>query len=152
MNHLSRFVPAAFLAVLAACAAAPPQPVAFESGAVEFHAGDEIVVDEVLSSRGRIEPGALLTVRGRYRLASRDSGTLYLGTTVEGDGAVAGEGQTGSCIVARGEGTFELQHRVPAPCHPHVTFYDVGSGAPFGGRYFGNGPSLLLAKNWSYAR
>ncbi len=68
-----------------------------------------------------------------------------------GEGAVAGEGPTGSCIVARGEGTFELQHRVPAPGHPHVTFYDVRSGEPFGGRYFGNGPSLLLAKNWSSA-
>lgn len=146
-----RWLCTAALAALAGCAAAP-RPVAFEVGAAEFSGGDEIVVEEVCSSSGQIAPGSLVTVRGKYRLASRDSGRLYLGTTTHGASPDQGDDVVSSCTVARGLGAFELQHRIPAPGYLHVTFYDVPSGEPFGGRYFGSGESLLVAKNWPYAR
>lgn len=150
--NLRRWVCTAALAALAGCAASAPVPVAFEIGAAEFSGGDEIVIEEVCSSSGQLDPGAVVTVRGTYRLASRDSGSLYLGTTTQGTAAVAGDASASSCVVARGSGAFVLQHRMPAPGHLHVTFYDVQSGAPFGGKYFGRGAGLLVAKDWSYAR
>src|SRR5690606_6089602 len=142
----------AAIAALVGCSASAPLPVAFEVGAVEFSGGDEIVVEEVCSSSGQIAPGAVVTVRGKYRLVSRDSGTLYLGTTTHGTTQVHSDTTGSRCIVARGSGEFELRHRIPAPGYLHVTLYDVQSGAPFGGKYFGRGESLLVAKNWSYAR
>lgn len=148
---LRRWVFTAALAALAGCSVTP-RPVAFEVGAVEFSGGDEIVVEEVCSSSGQIAPGAVVTVRGRYRLASKDSGNLYLGTTTHGDSVPQGDDVVSGCLVTRGKGAFELQHRMPAPGYLHLTFYDVQSGLPFGGKYFGSGESLLVAKNWSYAR
>lgn len=149
---LRRWVCTAALAALAGCAASARLPVAFEIGATEFAAGDEIVVEEVSSSSGQLDPGAVVTVRGKYQLASRDSASLYLGTTTRGPAAVHGDASASSCVVARGSGKFELQHRIPAPGHLHVTFYDLQSGASFGGRYFGRGESLLVTKGWSHAR
>jgi hypothetical protein len=150
--NLQRWVCMAAMAALAGCSAAAPMPVAFEVGAFQFSGGDEILVEEVCSSSGHIAPGAVVTVRGRYRLASRDSGNLYLGTTTHGHSSVLGDDTASSRLVARGSGAFELQHRIPASGYLHVTFYDVQSGAPFGGKYFGRGESLLVAKDWSYAR
>lgn len=150
---LRRWMCAAALAALSGCSAVAPQPVAFELGAVQFSGGDEIAVEEVCSSTGQLDAGALVTVRGKYRLASRDVGTLYLGTTTHGVVRDAhGDAPSSSVTVARGSGTFELQHRIPAPGYLHVTFYDLSSGGPFGGQYFGHGQSLLVAKDWSYAR
>lgn len=142
----------AVLAALAACSTTNGKSTAFELGAAEFHGGDTLVLDEVRSSTGTFAPGSLVTIRGRYRLASRESGTLHFGTTVQ-EGADAGPAEPKArLVVARGGGTFELEHRVPSPGHLHVTFYDVVSGQPFGGQYFGKGESLLVAKSWPYAR
>lgn len=138
--------------VLVGCTTSAPRSVAFELGAMEFFGGDGIVVEEVCSSSGQLDPGAVVTVRGKYHLATRDSGTLYLGTTTQATVAADGEPIASSCIVARGSGSFELRHRIPGPGHLHVTFYDLQSGAPFGGQYFGRGESLLIAKDWPYVR
>lgn len=138
----------AALLLVAGCATVSPG-VPFEVGATEFHGDDRIVIEEVVSDRGDLSPGATVTVRGRYRLASREVGTLYFGTTTRGqevEGNVGGRRE-----VSRGSGQFELEHRIPAPGYLHVTFYDVESSAPFGGTYFGRGDSLLTAKSWSYS-
>ena len=71
----------ALVSALAACATSAPGDVRFELGAAEFPGGDEIVVDHVASSTGDFSPGAVVTVRGRYVLASRATGRLVLGTT-----------------------------------------------------------------------
>lgn len=140
------------LAALAACASAPSQPTAFELGASEFRDGDELVIEDVRSSTGSFSAGSEVTIRGRYRLASRDAGVLYFGTTVQ-EGASAGPAQPKSAFdVVRGAGEFEFVHRVTTPGHLHLTFYDAVFGQPFGGQYFGKGESLLLAKTWAYAR
>jgi hypothetical protein len=45
---------------------------------------------------------------------------------------------------------FVLEHTVPGPGYPHVTFYDLETGKPFGGSYFGSGDSLLIQKQLWY--
>lgn len=134
-----------------ACATPSPAGIRFELGAMEFHGGDALVIENVQSTTGGFAPGSLVTVRGRYHLASRDSGTLLLGTTTQGTATQDPE-PAGHVPVARGSGSFELQHRIPAAGHLHVTFYDPATGAPFGGQYFGTGDTLLQTKNWSYER
>jgi hypothetical protein len=142
----------AVAAVFAACSTVSSDGVSFELGAAEFHGGDQIVVEDVLSTTGGFSPGSVVTVRGSYCLASRDAGTLYLGTTFQGNLGDRPAEPRGQVAVHRGTGRFELQHRVPAPGHLHVTFYDPESGRPFAGQYFGRGESLLISKEWAYAR
>ena len=142
----------ALVSALAACATSAPGDVRFELGAAEFPGGDEIVVDHVASSTGDFSPGAVVTVRGRYVLASRATGRLELGTTETGSAGERFMSPNEQVVVDRGSGQFELAHRVPAAGFLHVTLYDPDSGRPFGGQYFGRGDSLLVAKDWSYAR
>ena len=150
MRNLGGALCAAFL--LAACSSVAPDGLAFELGAAEFHQGDQLVIEQAHSSTGAFEPRAVVTILGRYTLASRPNGTLYFGTTrTEGTGTRAM--QPGARLeVSQGSGTFELQHEVPGPGHLHVTFYDPQSGAAFGGQYFGVGDTLLVEKGWAYQR
>jgi hypothetical protein len=138
--------------VLAACATVGSRHVPFELGAAEFHGGDRVTIEDVQSTTGSFSPGSVVTVRGRYSLASRHTCTLYLGTTVtEGDRSDSSDARQ-SCRVAHGSGAFELQHHIPAEGWLHVTLYDVGTGQPFAGQYFGSDRTLLVAKDWSYSR
>ena len=65
-------------AVVAGCSTsadtATRSPVAFEIGAREFTLGDEVVIEELLSTGPDISRGDFVTVRGSYRLESRRSG------------------------------------------------------------------------------
>ena len=147
------------LVALASCAAIanPPSkdgsPATFELGAAEFLDDDLIVVEQVLSSSGQITAGATLTVRGKYALGSREAAWLYLGVTATtSDGATTKVGPHQRSEVPLGEGDFELRLVVPGPGYPHVTFYDVATGKPFGGLYFGSGDSLLRTQAWTNAR
>lgn len=143
-----------FLVLVAstACATVPADGIPFELGAAEFHGGDRIVIDHVHSTTGGFAPGSLVTIRGSYQLASRDAGTLYFGTTTTDPACVRQPEPAEHGKVTRGSGTFALQHRIPAAGHLHVTFYDLDSGQPFGGQYFGKDDSLLVTKAWAYTR
>ncbi len=149
------------LAALATASCAGPEvsssadaeDIAFELGAIEFPVDDLVLIEAVRSSVGAITPGAVLTVSGEYTLRSRDRAALYFGTTETetGDGPTPTDARQ-QVEVGLGSGRFELTQVVPGPGYPHVTFYDVSTGKPFGGLYFGNGETLLHVKAWSYAR
>lgn len=140
------------LAASTACSTVPDAGIPFELGAAEFHGGDRIVIEHVQSTTGGFAPGSLVTIRGSYHLASRDAGTLYFGTTTNDPAYSQQPEPEAQEKVTRGSGTFALQHRIPAAGHLHVTLYDLDSGQPFGGQYFGRDDSLLVTKAWAYAR
>ena len=145
-------------AVLAACSSAPraivglPVPIAFELGASELAAGDEIVIEELRSSGPAIAPGDVVTVRGTCRLSSHESGTLYFGTTtIESNQTSRADLSSQTSVVTRGSSSFELTQRIPAAGYLHVTLYDVKSGKPFSNVYFGQGDGVMRTKSWSNA-
>ncbi|MEZ5987796.1 MAG: hypothetical protein R3F30_01450 [Planctomycetota bacterium] len=150
-----RIVAVIVLATLATCrstsGSAGSGTIPVELGARAFNGGDDIVIEEVASDRGDLGPGAVVTVRGRYRLGSRERATLYFGTTVTTD-VRAPDSPDEQEVVGEGDGTFELTHRVPGPGYLHLTYYDLGSGRPFGGVYFGRGDGVLREMTWSYTR
>lgn len=126
------------------------EPVEFELGAQDFPGGDSIVIEEVIGEYGVLLPGSQVIVEGTYELVSREHGALLLSVTNSGaDGpTVLEHGQ--QLLVERGAGTFELWMTMPDQGWPHVTFYDVDSGGPFAGVYFGVGESVLHEKSWPY--
>ncbi|MFT5199371.1 MAG: hypothetical protein ACI87O_002040 [Planctomycetota bacterium] len=142
---------------LLACTAPRPMssigshPLDIEIGASDYPFGDGIEIESVASSTGRIEGESVLTVRGTYDLSSRDSATLYLGTTSTSSAIVTPRSAVkNSSVIKKGAGQFVLEHTVPGPGYPHVTFYDLETGKPFGGSYFGSGDSLLIQKQLWY--
>jgi hypothetical protein len=148
----------AIIGSIPACSVAPAgieaRPISFEVGVRDFGPRDDLVIDEVRSTDTTLSAGSLVTVRGRYRLGTRESARLYLGTTTSGTQGsdVLPEQQT---RVDRGDGSFELVHRIPAAGHLHVTYYDPNSGRPFGGLYFGQSTGdldVLRSKSWAYDR
>lgn len=140
------------LAALSSCAMlAETTDTAYEVGALEFQAGDELIIDRLDLDRSDFEPGAIIRVEGRYRLDSRSAATLYLGTTVSNASEASFNPKESNRItVESGEGTFALTHRIPGHGYPHLTFYDRETGAPFGGIYFGKGETVLHERSWSY--
>lgn len=114
-----------FLAVLsivplAACALTPPssmKPVPFR--VVErFEApGDWIEIEDVSSDHSQLVASATVRVRGNYRLASRESGTILFGLT---NGAFDGET---SRTLQRGAGRFDFSMYVKLPGDAHVSLY-----------------------------
>jgi hypothetical protein len=79
--------------------------------------GDELVLDTVESDSATLAPGATVRVRGRYRLASLDAGTLYFGVT---NGQCFGDT---SRPVWRGSGEFDFTLHVVEPGDLHVSLY-----------------------------
>ncbi|MDF1838180.1 MAG: hypothetical protein P1V35_09950 [Planctomycetota bacterium] len=132
-----------------------PYPMEYEIGASDFPFGDHITIDRVLASSSHLLEGTTLTVHGTYDLRSRDEATLYLGTTatedVERKPKPEGELPNHSKVL-QGQGSFVMQHTIPGPGYPHVTFYDLETGKPFGGSYFGNGDTLFTERELWYGR
>jgi hypothetical protein len=154
-----RFLSLAAAALSVSCAAVSSSPdvpisdVAFEIGDSDFPYGDFVTIDDVRSSNGTLDPGAIVAVSGRYALRSRESARLYLGTTTNGPvGGVVKVADTQSMLVQKGEGTYTLAYVVPALGNPHVTLYDVVDGGPFAGVYFGVGSSVLRSGKLDYSR
>jgi len=106
------------LLALAACASThAPTSTPFHV-VEEFAApGDEIALDSVTSDTGTLVPGATIRVRGRYRVASIERGTLFFGIS---NGAC-----TGATLreVVRGAGEFDFTMHVKEPGYLHVSLY-----------------------------
>ena len=133
----------ASLLLASACVSAAAGPVPVELGSQGFLPGDAIVIEEVWSTTGDLREGAEVVVSGRVSLASHELAQLYLGTT-----SVEPALYFGQVIVEAGTTPFELAHVLPASGRPHLSFYDIHTGAPFGGVSFGTGVYLQAAKAW----
>ena len=104
------------------------------------------------SSSGDFTVGSTLTVSGSYALVSRDQAKLYFGVT-ETDASTKSSVEQPDCALQlnAGTGTFEMSHTLQAEGFPHVTFYDLDSGKPFGGVYFGRDGNVFSHELTHYA-
>ncbi len=126
----------------------PEVEVPFELGATELAPGDHITVDRIVGDRSSLEVGGHYRVHGRYRLTSHPSAKLLLSvTTTERDA----RSTPTSTQIEVGEGTFALPLTLTAAGYPHITLYEVETGRPFSGVYFGHDGWLLGTKSWRYA-
>ncbi|MFO0555499.1 MAG: hypothetical protein U0271_44390 [Polyangiaceae bacterium] len=125
--------------------------VRFELGATEFFGGDSIEITSVKADRSQFELGGTYEVRGRYKLVTRDAATLLLSVTAtDTGGGRSPSDPSSSRVLGRGEGEFVLHTTLTYFGKPHLTFYGVENGRPFGGVYFGLGEWLLTEKTWPY--
>jgi len=123
-------------------------PVAVVLGPKAFRDGDVIEITAVRATSPKLEQGDSVTVRGRFRLASRDQAELALFLTqTEGDG---GDETDASQVVRvkRGGGDFELRATIRHRGVLHLTLYDE-RGWPFGGVYFGTAAQMKRIEGWS---
>ena len=137
-------------------------PIAFELGANELAVGDEITIEELRGTSSVPAPGVVVTVRGKCKLCSHESGLLYFGTTTIApkqsmESTVSGHSTNSvrerqTCVMPRGTNSFELTQRIPATGYMHVTLYEVDSGLPFSSLYFGQGEGVLRKKSWTNKR
>ncbi|MEQ9499101.1 MAG: hypothetical protein RIT81_19625 [Deltaproteobacteria bacterium] len=129
-------------------AAEPGVAVPFEVGATELAPGDLITIDRIVGERSSLEVGGHYVVHGRYRLASHARAKLLLSVTTTDQDAAA---QPTTIDLEAGEGTFTIPLELTAAGYPHVTFYEIETGRPFSGVYFGHDAWLLRTKSWRYA-
>jgi hypothetical protein len=128
----------------AAMAAAPMQTEApTVLGPKAFRDGDVIEIVDVKATSPKLEQGDSITVRGRYRLESRQRANLCLFLTqLEGDGKEETD-ESQSKLIDQGLGVFELKTTIKHRGVLHLTFYDPASGRPFGGVYFGTQAQMM---------
>src|SRR6266850_6046618 len=131
--------------------AAPPTQHSIQTALVPkvYRDGDVIEITDVMATSSDLEQGDSVTVRGRVRLDSRKSADLYLLVTqTEGDGLEEND-PAQSTRVATGLTTFELKTTIKHKGMLHVTLYDVTTGKPFGGTYFGTAEQMKRIRDWS---
>lgn len=110
-------------------------PLAFTTSQVQFAAGDNITIREVLATSSSLTPGTTVVVRGSYTLGSRSDARLMVSLTASGPAAPTSPASWTD--VAAGSGNFELEFAITLNGTLHVTFYGrTGNGASFGGLYF----------------
>lgn len=118
-------------------------------GAKAFQDGDVIKIDEVRSTSPKLEQGDTVTIKGQYRLESRDTASLQLLLTqIEGNGLEESDKQQ-LLNVSRGFKPFEVTITVKHKGYLHLTFYDTQSGKQFGGTYFGTARQMDQAAGLS---
>ena len=113
-----------------------------------FLSGDAIRIDKVFSTSEGLEVGDTVSVIGKYRLDTRKNAKLFLFLTqFEGDGLE--EVDPGQRILAKeGWHNFKASITIKHKGYLHLTFYDVDSGKPFGGVYFGTNKQVeAMPKN-----
>ncbi len=104
--------------------------VDFEITKQAFLQGDSIEIIEILSSTDKIETGRTYTIKGKYKLSSRDQAMLHIYAT---------NGQTHSGqgpIVKRGTGEFTRTFTFQKDGWLHLSFYPADGGSSFGNLYF----------------
>lgn len=112
---------------LAACALTPPssmKPVPFRIVESREEAGNWIEIGDVRCNRSLLVASATVRVRGSYRLASREHGSIYFGLS---DGSF--DGATSRSIAA-GAGRFDFTMYVKTPGDAHVSLYADEQFAP----------------------
>ncbi len=123
-------------------------PVSVTLGPKAYRDGDVVQIMHVTATSSRLELGDTVTVKGRVRLDSRDMAqlSLYLTQTV-GDGSEETDA-TQTTTVERGLAPFELSITVKHQGALHLTLYDVATGRPFGGVYFGTAAQMGEIEEW----
>ncbi|MGO9244319.1 MAG: tetratricopeptide repeat protein [Verrucomicrobiia bacterium] len=115
-----------------------------------FRQGDSIMITEVRASSSEFKVGDTVKVTGRYTLASKPRALLCLNVTATGKGdAWESQALEQELQVPQGSGEFVLPATIQQAGHLHLTFYDVDTGNPFGGFYFGTGPQMQEIANWN---
>ncbi len=118
-----------------------------------FRQGDSIMITEVRASSSEFKVGDTVKVTGRYTLASKPRALLCLNLTTNGKGdAWEPQALEQELQVAQGSGEFALSATIQQAGHLHLTFYDVDTGNPFGGFYFGTNPQMQEIANWNVRR
>lgn len=130
------------------------KPVDVVIGESQFFNADHIKIQSVTSSERGFEIGATVTVKGTYTLNSVETADLCLFSTTTlkpGEEPKSTPVQDGQRIKAqRGKHKFSLSKVITEDGNPHLTFYHLKTGKPFGGVYFGDKSNVLMKKNWSY--
>ena len=116
---------------------------AIHLGPKAYRDGDVIRITNVTSTSPMLEQGDTVTVKGKVRLDSRAKANLALYLTqTEGDGK-EGTNKTQTMIVEEGMADFSLTATIKHRGVLHLTFYDIETGRPFGGVYFGTKPQMV---------
>ncbi len=129
--------------------AAPPVQLSVPTvlGPKAFRDGDVVEITDVRATSPKLEPGDMLTVRGRVRLASQEEARLCLYLTqTEGDGWEEIDPPQ-EVRVKRGLSDFELKVTIKHRGALHLTLYDEGKA--FGGVYFGTSAQMKQIEGWS---
>jgi len=136
------------LASVAAGAQQVQDSQTFVLGPKAYREGDAIEITALTATSGRLEKGDSVTIRGRVKLASRDSADLCLFLTqTQGDGREEVDPRQVRAI-SKGSSEFELKTTIKHEGMLHVTFYDSKSGKPFGGAYFGTADQMKQIADW----
>jgi hypothetical protein len=131
----------------------PPvqEPVATKLGPKAYRDGDVIEITNVAATSPKLEQGDSVTVTGRVRLSSQQAADLCLSLTqTEGNGRDVGDG-TESMHVTKGQQDFTLKITIKHRGLLHLTIYDLKSGRPFGGTYFGTAEQMKKIATWDVA-
>ncbi|MEM8886214.1 MAG: hypothetical protein AAGD14_19295 [Planctomycetota bacterium] len=102
-----------------------PHRIDFALGEKQEMGDAAIEITELRGSRPDIAVGGEYLVRGRYRLHGADEGVLTFFLTADNWNNTGPIMDLQRQTVTRGEGTFELQHRMEGPGAFHVTIYDA---------------------------
>jgi bla regulator protein BlaR1 len=122
----------------------PSYTIDFEIVEPQFPEGDLIEITEIVGTAKTLRPGERYIVRGRYKLGSRDKARLHLYAT---------NGET-QCQqgpdVGRGEGDFVRTFDYLKEGGLHLSFYPAEGGSSFGGVYFTDKGSEVIARKTTY--
>jgi len=138
------------VSMISATVAKPTQEIVpVKLGAKAFKDGDVIKIDEVRSTSPNLEQGDTVTIKGNYRLESRDAASLQLLLTqIEGNGLEESDKQQ-LVNISSGFKPFEVTITIKHKGYLHLTLYDTKSGKPFGGTYFGTAEQMDHASGLS---
>ena len=125
-------------AALVGYAASNLREIPFKITSQQFEAGDSIAVQQVIAASPELKVGDTVVVRGKYHLQSRAKASLGFFLTTKGPSARTTISPKQQSEVEAGDGTFELEHVIPAEGRLHVSFYPRSNGSSFGGVYFGS--------------
>ena len=114
------------------------QEVDFTLGPSQFRDRDVIEIEVVKATSETYQLDDTVTIRGRYKLSSRDCANISVTVTqTQGDGksrVLPGQRQQ----VTKGTGEFELVIHLRHEGYLHVDFFPCENGSGFGGLYFGH--------------
>lgn len=127
--------------VVGACATPGPGSLVDVPFAVErqgFASGEDLVIEEIVETVPRIEPGGVYLLTGHCSLASRPSVRIALYSPGTND-ELRTEGYK-NVVVEKGEGSFHFAFTVHRAGDLHVSFYEAddryGNGHDLGDLWF----------------
>ncbi len=122
--------------------------VNIELGPKAYRDGDVIRILSVSSTSRQLEQGDTVTVKGKVRLDSIAKANLsLLLTQTESDGSEETDASQ-TVAIKNGLTDFSLTTTIKHRGVLHLTFYDIKSGRPFGGVYFGTAKQMQAISGW----